>query len=304
MREKHAFLWAFAGQQAPLCCWQTSDLQITSYFWVKWMKRDHFTYCKECQVQTHCNCNFFALVIRNFTLCFHTASYMHRHICIHFPPLTSPEYFYFGAFGGNLILSLPSSLLSPVVLSHIRFQAYIARPCQPLFSHDLGQTIRIKSRRNRLNQQHRTSNVLSRGMDLLLVLFFTDLQGLMAVLHLKEGSCVGWEVRKTRYSRSWRFSFSMTTATGIFPTQWNRGNERLPLFHSPELESDESESHADLSFPPTKLSSSKALLSKVTFLPFLLRLFCMKSIFLHTLKSRYCTREWITHCSHLISIFT
>lgn len=25
------------------------------YFWVKWVKRDHSTYCKQCQVQTYCN---------------------------------------------------------------------------------------------------------------------------------------------------------------------------------------------------------------------------------------------------------
>lgn len=88
-------------------CWTASTTVLLAniwsadhflYFWVKWMKRDHFTYCKECQVQTHCNCNFFALVIRNFTLCFYTASYMHRHICIHFPPLTSIQIFLFWCF--------------------------------------------------------------------------------------------------------------------------------------------------------------------------------------------------------------
>lgn len=63
---------------------------------------------------------------------------------------------------------ISSSLLSllppppPVVLSCILFQAYIAGSCQLLFSPDLAQTIHIKLRRNKLNQQHGTSNVLSR----------------------------------------------------------------------------------------------------------------------------------------------
>lgn len=209
------------------------------------MKRDHFTYCKQCMVQTHWNCHLFSLVISNFTLCYYTASYIH---CKHFLSLTCTR--------NILILVLSVGIWSYAFLPALStsFYSSFSYPIPSLWCRIVPTATQswsctnnsYKIKKKEMKSAAWDQPCALKGMTALQVLFFTDLLGLMAVLHLKEGTCVGWEVRRTGYSRSWRFSFSMTIATGIFPTHWNRENQKLPLFCSPELDSDESESHMQI----------------------------------------------------------
>lgn len=56
--------------------------------------------------------------------------------------------------------------------------------------------------------------------------------------------------------------------------------------------------------PSNEIKKCKVLAFKSSFHSFFLGFFCIKSIFLHTLKSKYYMIESITCCSYSISIFT